>query len=82
MTDRFIHHLEHLMLYGVISMVIVAEIGFVIWLLLRWLQKNVKFNWSPVLNIGESQTRIIKGSAIETFEKITGLLWPFKQELY
>ena len=66
MTDRFIHHLEHLMLYGVISMVIVAEIGFVVWLLLRWLQKNVKFNWSPVINIGESTNLRTVDSPIET----------------
>ena len=41
----------------VISTVIIAEIGFVIWLLLKWLRGNVKFNWSPVLNIGESARR-------------------------
>ena len=64
MTDRFVHHLEHLMLYGVISMVIVAEIGFVIWLLLRWLLKN--FNWSPVINIGESTNLRTVDSPIET----------------
>ena len=64
MTDRFVHHLEHLMLYGVISMVIVAEIGFVIWLLLRWLLKN--FNWSPVINIGESTNLRSVDSPIET----------------
>ena len=65
MTDRFVHHLEHLMLYGVISMVIVAEIGFVIWLLLRWLLKN--FNWSPVINFGGSANlRSVVDSPIET----------------
>ena len=64
MTDRFVHHLEHLMLYGVISMVIVAEIGFVVWLLLRWLLKN--FNWSPVINIGESTNLRNVDSPIET----------------
>ena len=66
MTDRFVHHLEHLMLYGVISMVIVAEIGFVVWLLLKWLQRNVKFNWSPVINIGESTNLRAVDSPIET----------------
>ena len=41
----------------VIATVIIAEIGFVIWLLLKWLRGNMKFNWSPVLNIGESARR-------------------------
>ena len=46
-----------LITYTVISTVIIAEIGFVIWLLLRWLRGNVKINWSPVLNIEESARR-------------------------
>ena len=41
----------------VISTVIIAEIGFVIWLLMRWLRGNVNINWSPVLNIEESDRR-------------------------
>ena len=41
----------------VIATVIIAEIGFVTWLLLRWLRGNMKINWSPVLNIGESDRR-------------------------
>jgi len=41
----------------VTATVIIAEIGFVIWLLLKWLCGNVKFNWSPVVNIGESARR-------------------------
>ena len=41
----------------VISTVIIAEIGFIIWLLLKWLRGNIKLNWSPVLNIGESARR-------------------------
>ena len=41
----------------VIATVIIAEIGFVIWLLFKWLHKNVKFNWSPTVNIGESVRR-------------------------
>ena len=49
----------------VIATVIIAEIGFVIWLLLKWLRGNVKFNWSPVLNIGESDRRRFD-SPIET----------------
>ena len=46
-----------LITYTVISTVIIAEIGFVIWLLLKWLRGNVKINWSPVLNIEESARR-------------------------
>tara|TARA_Y100001973_G_C4966134_1_gene217280 strand:- start:119 stop:499 length:381 start_codon:yes stop_codon:yes gene_type:complete len=52
----------------VISTVIIAEIGFVIWLLLKWFHKNVKFNWSPVLKIGESARRRVD-SSIETFDE-------------
>ena len=52
----------------VIATVIIAEIGFVIWLLLKWLRGNVKFNWSPVFHIGESARRRTD-SLIETFEK-------------
>ena len=52
----------------VISTVIIAEIGFVIWLLLRWLRGNVKINWSPVLNIEESARRR-SDSSIETFKE-------------
>ena len=51
----------------VISTVIIGEIGFVIWLLLKWLRGNIKLNWSPVLNIGESARRRVD-SSIETFE--------------
>ena len=54
--------------YTVISTVIIAEIGFVIWLLLKWLRGNVNINWSPVLHIGESARRRTD-SLIETFEK-------------
>ena len=43
--------------YTVISTVIIAEIGFATWLLLKWLRKNVNINWSPVLHIGESARR-------------------------
>ena len=50
----------------VISTVIIAEIGFVIWLLLKWLRGNVKFNWSPTVNIGESARRR-NDSPLETF---------------
>ena len=55
----------------VIATVIIAEIGFVIWLLLKWLRGNVNINWSPVLNIGES-TRRRSDSPIETFKETAG----------
>ena len=50
----------------VISTVIIAEIGFVIWLLLKWLHGNIKLNWSPVLNIGESDRRRFDSSIEKT----------------
>ena len=52
----------------VIATVIIAEIGFVIWLLLKWLRGNVNFNWSPSVNIGESARRRVD-SPIETFKE-------------
>ena len=52
----------------VIATVIIAEIGFVTWLLLKWLRGNVKFNWSPTVHIGES-VRSRVDSSIETFEE-------------
>ena len=48
--------------------VIVAEIGFVIWLLLKWLRGNVNINWSPTVQIGES-VRSRVDSPIETFKE-------------
>ena len=56
----------------VIATVIIAEIGFVIWLLLKWLRGNVKFNWSPTVHIGES-VRSRVDSSIETFKDKVGL---------
>ena len=41
----------------VIATVIIAEIGFVIWLLLKWLRGNVSINWSPEFHVGESAQR-------------------------
>ena len=54
--------------YTVIATVIIAEIGFATWLLLKWLRGNVKFNWSPTFHLGESARRRTD-SPIETFEK-------------
>ena len=52
----------------VIATVIIAEIGFVIWLLLKWLRGNVSINWSPVLNIEESDRRRFDSSVEKTAE--------------
>ena len=52
----------------VIATVIIAEIGFATWLLLKWLRKNVNINWSPTINIGESARRRFD-SPIETFKE-------------
>ena len=57
--------------YTVIATVIIAEIGFATWLLLKWLRKNVNINWSPVFHIGESARRRTD-SPIETFKKTAG----------
>ena len=52
----------------VIATVIIAEVGFVIWLLLKWLRGNVNINWSPTVHIGES-VRSRVDSSIETFKE-------------
>ena len=52
----------------VISTVIIAEIGFVIWLLLKWLRGNVNINWSPEFHVGESARRRTD-SLTETFKE-------------
>ena len=59
----------------VIATVIIGEIGFVIWLLLKWLRGNIKINWSPVLNIEESGRRrsdssIEKGKIAHTLDNL------------
>ena len=60
----------------VIATVIIAEIGFVIWLLLKWLRGNVNINWSPTVQIGES-VRSRVDSSIETFkERVRGDMGP------
>ena len=52
----------------VIATVIIAEIGFVIWLLLKWLRGNVNINWSPNFHVGESARRRVD-SPLETFKE-------------
>ena len=56
----------------VIATVIIAEIGFVTWLLLKWLRGNIKFNWSPNFHVGES-ARSRTDSPLETFKEKVGL---------
>ena len=53
----------------VIATVIIAEIGFATWLLLKWLRKNVNINWSPTFHIGESARRR-SDSSIETLKNM------------
>ena len=55
----------------VIATVIIAEIGFVIWLLLKWLRGNVSINWSPNFHVGESARRR-SDSPLETFKETAG----------
>ena len=52
----------------VIATVIIAEIGFATWLLLKWLRKNVNINWSPEFHVGESARRRTD-SPLETFKE-------------
>ena len=69
MSEIFLHHLYHLLIYCVTSTVVIVQISFAVWLLLKWLKKNVKLNWSPVLNVGESSSkRRVEGSPIETIK--------------
>ena len=56
----------------VIATVIIAEIGFVIWLLLKWLRGNVSINWSPEFHVGESARRR-SDSLTETLKETAGL---------
>ena len=67
-TELFWLSFGNFITYTVISTVIIAEIGFVIWLLLKWLRKNMNINWSPAFHLGESARRR-PDSLIETFEK-------------
>ena len=56
-TELFWLSFGDIITYSVIATVIIAEIGFATWLLLRWLRKNIDMNWSPTVNIGESARR-------------------------
>ena len=51
-----------------ISTVIISEIGFTIWLLLKWFHKNVKINWSPVFKIEGSSIGYNEDSSIKSQE--------------
>ena len=35
----------------ILATVIIAQAGFVIWFMIRWITHNVDFKWSPNLNI-------------------------------
>ncbi len=67
-TELFWLSFGDLITYTVISTVIIAEIGFVIWLLLKWLRGNVNINWSPNFHVGES-ARSRTDSPLETFKE-------------
>ena len=67
-TELFWLSFGDIITYSVIATVIITEIGFAVWLLLRWLRKNIDINWSPVLQVWESGRRRVD-SPIETFEK-------------
>ena len=60
--------------------VIVAEVGLVMWLLLKWLRKN--FNWTPVVNIGElSKSKLFGSSPIKTEKKVKKDLGPIEVDI-
>ena len=59
MTDRFVHHIEHLLIYSIF----IWQVVLGIWVLLVWVSRNFKFHRSPTVNIGES---FQSGSPIET----------------
>ena len=65
-TELFWLSFGNLITYTVIATVIIAEIGFVIWLLLKWLRGNVKINWSPEFHVGESARRRFDSSVEKT----------------
>jgi len=67
-TELFWLSFGDIITYSIIATVIITEISFATWLLLRWLRKNIDMNWSPVLHVGESGRRRVD-SPIETFEK-------------
>ena len=54
----------------ILATVIIAQAGFVIWFMIRWIVHNVDFKWSPSLNIkgtpvnieGKTTTTTKKGS--------------------
>ena len=45
----------------ILATIIIAQAGFVMWLMIRWLVHNVDFKWSPNLNI--------KGTSITNTEE-------------
>jgi hypothetical protein len=67
-TELFWLSFGNLITYTVTATVIIIEVSFATWLLLKWLHGNVNINWSPTVNIGESARRR-SDSSIETFEE-------------
>ena len=61
MTDRFVHYLEHLVLYSLI----IWQIILGLWLIIRWIVKNIKFHRSPSINVGELSNRVDSSPIVE-----------------
>ena len=60
--------------------VIIGEVGVVVWLLFKWLKKNL--NWAPVVNIGElSKSKLFGNSPIETENKVKKDLGPVEVDI-
>tara|TARA_R100001594_G_C4028637_1_gene260809 strand:- start:488 stop:877 length:390 start_codon:yes stop_codon:yes gene_type:complete len=53
-TELFWLSFGDLITYTVTATVIIIEVSFATWLLLKWLHGNININWSPTVNIGES----------------------------
>ena len=52
-----VHHIEHLVLYSLI----IWQIFLGVWLLLKWIKKNFKLHWSPVVKIEGSPSFKVEG---------------------
>ena len=49
--ELFWYEFGELICNVILATIIIAQAGFVIWLMIRWLVHNVDFKWSPNLNI-------------------------------
>ena len=54
-----VHHIEHLVLYSLI----IWQIFLGVWLLLKWIKKNFKLHWSPVVKIEGSPSFKVEGGS-------------------